>query len=650
MGRINKLDISVANLIAAGEVVDRPSSALKELIENAVDSGADKITVEIKRGGVALLRVTDNGCGMTKEDLPVAVLRHATSKIRTADDLESISTLGFRGEALAAISAVADIRILSRVSGAEDGALLEAKAGCVPFLSDVGCAIGTTVIAEDIFSNLPARQKFLKSDRTEAMSCHSVAEKLALSHPEIAFSFISDGVERFSTSGDGKRYNALYAVYGKQFCDSLIEIDGEINNIRVSGFVGNSLNNRANRGMQNFFINGRFVRSRTAQAALEEAFSSYMAEGKFPVCAMWIDLDPKSVDVNVHPAKLEVKFSNEKPVFEAVYYTVRKSLEEYTGKAQMKLRDVSFNFTASEAPISAGRPKEDIKISVFENSSSKALSSNNSFFKDEDVPPTPPVPDTEPIFAAPAREQHTTLNSPRPSDFYSSYSKFAAKPTDNEEKPVTVYPRAIEEEKTELIKAEKIEQIKYIGIVFDTYILAYRGDELLIIDKHAAHERVIYEEMMKNLKADSEPAKMLLIPIEIKLTQNELAAILDFAEDIKKSGFEFSVDGSTLLVDQIPGFLTNDTAYDLIVSLAGSLVDGEGSSAVIKRDTLFSKSLYSASCKAAMKGGVHDGEEHILWLLSELSRCEDIKVCPHGRPVVTVLSHNYLDRAFGRLL
>lgn len=644
MGRINKLDISVANLIAAGEVVDRPSSALKELIENAVDSGADKITVEIRRGGIALMRVADNGCGMTKEDLPVAVLRHATSKIKTAEDLERISTLGFRGEALAAISAVADIRILSRVKDSEEGALLEAKAGCVPYISDVGCSIGTTVIAENIFSNLPARQKFLKSDRTEGMSCHSVCEKLALSHPEIAFSFISDGVERFSTSGDGKRYNTLYAVYGKQFCESLIELDGEIGNICVSGFVGNSLNNRANRGMQNFFINGRFVRSRTAQAALEEAFSSYMAEGKFPVCALWIDLDPKSVDVNVHPGKLEVKFSNEKPVFEAVYYSVRKALEDYTGKAQMKLRDVSFNFSATDAPVSAGRPKEDVKISVFENPAPV----DTSFYKEEDVPPTPPAPEIESVFS-PTFTKSTVLNSPRPSDFYSSYSKFATKPENNHPAPVTVYPKDIERELNKN-KSDEIEQIKYIGTVFDTYILASKGDELLIIDKHAAHERVIYEEMMKNLKADSEPAKMLLIPIEVSLTQNELAAISDFADDIKKSGFEFSVDGNALYVDQIPGFLTNDAAHDLLVDLAGSLADGEGQNAIIKRDTIFSKSLYSASCKAAMKGGIHDGEEHILWLLSELSRCEDIKVCPHGRPVVTVLSHNYLDRAFGRLL
>lgn len=660
MGRINKLDISVANLIAAGEVVDRPSSALKELIENAVDSGADKITVEVRRGGVAMMRVTDNGCGMSKEDVSVAVLRHATSKIKNAEDLGSILTLGFRGEALAAISAVADLRILSRTADSEDGALLESKAGSVPMVSDVGCAVGTTVIAENIFSNLPARQKFLKSDRTEAMSCYAVAEKLAMSHPEIAFTFISDGTERFATSGDGNRFNALYALFGKEFSSKLISVTGSNGAITVDGYVGNSLNNRANRGMQHFFINGRFVRSRTAQAALEEAFSSYMAEGKFPVCALWIDIPPSAVDVNVHPAKLEVKFSNEKPVFEAVYYAVRYALQSYTGKAELKLKEDPFRFKATQSPVAAGR--EVIKEkphTLFDVSPVKETATSLPTFCD--VPPTPPPPDEPPAFFGSRGNGSADLASPKPSEFYSSYEKFATSPKTADYSPVRVdlppsdnsdvFAKDADAVREDPTKEEApIVPIEYIGIVFDTYILGRREEELLIIDKHAAHERVIYEEMMRNLKADSEPPQMLLVPLELHIPQDHLAAVLDFADDIKAAGFEFAVDNGALVIDQIPGFLTLDAASDLIEQLAASLAEGEGQSAVIKRDTLFSRSLYSASCKAAMKGGVRDGEPHLRWLLDELARCEDIKVCPHGRPVVTVLSHSYLDRAFGRLL
>ncbi len=679
MAKINKLDISVANLIAAGEVVDRPSSALKELIENAVDSGADKITVEIRRGGIALMRVTDNGCGMEKEDIPVSVLRHATSKISKASDLESILTLGFRGEALAAISAVADIRILSRTKTSEIGALLEAEAGAVPMISDVGCAEGTTVIVENIFSNLPARQKFLKSDRTESMSCHAVTEKLALSHPEIAFTFISDGAERFSTAGDGNRFNVLYALFGREFSDKLVSVNGENGNIKVDGYVGNSLNNRANRGMQYFFINGRFVRSRTAQAALEEAFNSYMAEGKFPVCALWITIPPNAVDVNVHPAKLEVKFSSEKPVFEAVYYAVRSALKAYTGKAELKLKASSpFNFTATESPVPAGRVSDSLRPSSLLDSFVPVTAAGSV-----EVPP-PPSDNEAPSFNSfvPSSAHiampndcadslnGTMLSSHFPtSEFYSSYAKYSEPPKTEQYAPVKVEADVLlesEPSKTDnksiLANNDCVDSIvcdsanvsivpiEYIGIVFDTYILAKRLDELLIIDKHAAHERVIYEEMMRNLKADSEPSKMMLVPITLRLPPEQLAAILEYGDDIKASGFDFYVEDERLCIDQIPGFLTVDAAHDLIESLAGSIADGEGSSALVKRDTLFSRSLYSASCKAAMKGGVFDGEDHLKWLLAELSRCEDIKVCPHGRPVVTVLSRSYLDRSFGRLL
>ena len=318
MGKINQLSFAVANLIAAGEVVDRPASVVKELLENSIDAGADSITVEINRGGVSLIRVCDNGHGISKEDLPLAIKRHATSKISGAEDLDSIVTLGFRGEALAAISAVSDVKIISKTKDAPLGHLLTSMAGGEVEVCEVGCADGTTVIVENIFSNVPARRKFLKKDVTEAMAVTAVVEKIALSRPDIAFNYIIDGQRRFTTAGDGRVKNTVYAILGRDFASRLVEVNSEYEGIRIYGFVGRSDNCRANRNMQNFFINGRYVKSKTACAAIEQAYSSYIAEGKFPVCVLFIDISPMAVDVNVHPAKLEVKFSNEKAVFESV--------------------------------------------------------------------------------------------------------------------------------------------------------------------------------------------------------------------------------------------------------------------------------------------------------------------------------------------
>jgi len=686
MGKINKLDFSVANLIAAGEVVDRPSPAFKEIIENAVDSGATQITAEIRRGGVSLIRVTDNGCGIDREDLPVSILRHATSKIRTAADLENILTLGFRGEALAAISAVADLKILSRTADSEEGALLESSPGSAAQISNVACAEGTTVIIENIFANFPARQKFLKSDRTEGASCYGVAERLALSHPDISFTFISDGVEKFSTSGDGSKINTLYALYGREFTGKLIEVSNSSGSINVNGFIGNSLNNRANRALEIFFINGRFVRSRTAQAALEEAFSSYMAEGKFPVCALWIDIPAGNVDVNVHPAKLEVKFSNERPVFEAVYYAVRSALKSYTGQAELKLKDEpvnssGFRFSASDSSIPAGRSIENSKpLTLFEGSDLNTdLSSSSAGSKDvvcsiKENKCLNYISET--LFPSTSYGTHSVnLASGSVSDFYSGYSKYSVAPDNDPSSESSVShsknAELIEEhivDDSDSGETRKIDTdinlsvpattdtkkdlipIRYVGIVFNTYIIAEREDQLLIIDKHAAHERVLYEEMANNISADSFSPQMLLVPIDLSLNSNEAASLNDYKAELVKAGFEFDISDNSVLINQIPGVLTPDQASDMLISFVGAITDGEGRDPVIDRDGIFKRSLYTAACKAAMKGGIFDGEEHLVWLCNELSRCEDIKVCPHGRAVVTVLSHNYLDRSFGRLL
>ena len=328
MAKINVLSFAVANLIAAGEVVDRPASAVKEMLENSIDAGATRITVEIQNGGVSFIRVCDNGCGMEPDDLPIAVRRHATSKIKVAEDLESVETLGFRGEALAAIASVSDMRIISKTADAEYGAMLEVKAGNIVALTERACATGTTIIVENLFANVPARRKFLKRDVTEASAVSVWVEKIALSQPGIAIKLIVDGTVKFETAGDGELKNAIYSIYGRDFASRLIYVCTEIDGVEVKGYIGRSDNFKSNRNFQNFFINKRFIKSKTAMAALEQAYSSYIPSEKFPCCVLDIGVSPRAVDVNVHPAKLEVKFSNEKPIFDAIYYTVKTALED----------------------------------------------------------------------------------------------------------------------------------------------------------------------------------------------------------------------------------------------------------------------------------------------------------------------------------
>ena len=366
MGKINVLSFEIANLIAAGEVVERPSSVLKELLENSIDSGATSIVAEIKHGGVSLIRVTDNGCGMEREDLPVALQRHATSKIREKDDLSSIMTLGFRGEALAAISSVSEMTIISKTKTAESATMLSAEAGKVVDISEVFAADGTTVVVNNLFYNVPARRKFLKKDATEAMNVAALVEKVALSRPDISIQLLIDGEEKFKTPGDNDLLSTIYAIFGKAFASKLIEIDGEADGIRVTGFVGRSDNVKKNRNFMNVFINGRYVKSLTAQAAIERAFTSYIAPEAFPTCVIFIEMNPSTVDVNVHPAKLEVKFADERTVFEIVYYTVKSALEKHEYRPEMELSKpkAEKNLQGAFVPIGADTKGEQLRMSV----------------------------------------------------------------------------------------------------------------------------------------------------------------------------------------------------------------------------------------------------------------------------------------------
>lgn len=641
MGNIHVLSFEVANLIAAGEVVERPSSVLKELIENSIDSGATKIVAEIKRGGIALIRVTDNGCGMTRDDLPVALKRHATSKIRDEHDLAAIMTLGFRGEALAAISSVSRMMIITKTKDAEVGSMLTATAGQVDVLSDVECADGTTVTVEDLFFNVPARRKFLKKESTEAMNVAALVEKVALSRPDISIQLLVDGEERFKTPGGGDRERTAYAVLGRDFAEKTIPVDGTTGGIHVYGLIGRSDNVRKNRNLENIFINGRYVKSLTAAAALEKAYTSYIAPESFPACVLFLDMDPMSVDVNVHPAKLEVKFSDERAVFEAVYYTVRHALEssEYRPEFALGKKADTKNFVPPA-------PAEQIKFAPSGAHADRPPVSDR---------PTVPAPSsfygTKPTVPPSAAAR---VESGKPSF---SYSERRETLTPRESlRVLDAYRKAEPEEKTPApmpaptdVAGKTAPEYHYVGEAFDCYVMIeYRGD-LLIIDKHAAHERVIFEELKARQAEDGRvSSQTLLLPLAVSLTADEYAAVTDFSEELRAVGFDFDLGERVVNIKAIPERIDLSDAEGLFVQMADELAGGRGNPAVTESNRR-ERTLYQVACKAAIKGGRVYDRSVIDWLIGKILSLPDITVCPHGRPIAYKITKHELDKQFDRI-
>ena len=548
MAKINVLPFSVANLIAAGEVVDRPASVIKELMENAIDAGATRITVEIQNGGVTFMRVTDNGCGMTPEDLPIAIRRHATSKIREAEDLEEILTLGFRGEALAAIASVSDIRIISKTADAEYGAVMEAHGGEEITVTEQGCSTGTSVIVENLFANVPARRKFLKKDVTETMAVAANVEKLALSNPQISFRFVADGNVKLETAGDGNLKSTVYALYGREFANRLLEVQGENEGVEVSGFIGRTDNFKANRNFQNFFVNGRYVKSKTAMAALEQAYTSYMPPEKFPCCVLTVTVNPAKVDVNVHPAKLEVKFSNEKAIFEAVYYTVRSALESNVTRPAMKLETgfrrsmpTGVRLSDSTVPIEDHTPQKPLQQRQLsydlkgETQPQPQMRMTAAEYREEmKLPPvSPPKPEKQSVSVK--REEPQKQTEPK------ERSDVPQEPVKTP--PAEMPPVAEETPKTQPVMAQKDAPVaevaqslayRIVGDVFHSYVIVETGDKMLIIDQHAAHERILFEQLKAGLHEMEICSQILMLPIDSMMTAAEVEILKEYDGELKK--------------------------------------------------------------------------------------------------------------------
>lgn len=686
MARIQVLDKHTAELIAAGEVVERPASVMKELLENAIDAGATAITAEIKNGGVSYLSVSDNGCGIERDDVPTAFLRHATSKVRTERDLDAIGTLGFRGEALASIAAVARVELITAVKDALCGTHYEIEGGEETALEEVGCPVGTTIVIRDIFYNVPARMKFLKKDVGEANAVQGVVEKLALSHPEISVRFIRDGREVLVTPGTGDLKACLYTVLGRDFTGSLIPVSYELNGVTVSGYVSRPAASRANRTMQHFFVNGRYVKTRTAAAALEQAFKGSIMVGRFPSCVLFVSLAPSAVDANVHPAKIEVRFVSEKPVFDAVYYGVKQALEQGDSR---KMTAVPAAGTAA-----AGRPGPDAAArgSLTGVNDAAGIPAGKSETAGRDEPPseikaavTPPaeghskVSSTFQPTAVPAMtrsilhdaetfswktgksdlayrsslermadiavEEPTATGKP-PEKTSLTEAADAARTAETAAVPETVAAvdgDAVKETQTQWETPAAKPEIRYIGEIFRTYILAEMDGAVYCIDKHAAHERLLYNRLKT---MENNEAQILLSPITVTLSAEEYAALCEAKDALTETGFEVEdFGGTTLLVRAVPAILTDCDSAATLQEIARGLLEGRRDLAVEKRDWIY----HSTACRSAIKAGDISRPEELKWLAQQVLWNEEIRYCPHGRPVCVEWTKKELEKQFGRL-
>lgn len=667
MPKIVQLSRHVADLIAAGEVVERPASVVKELVENAIDAGAARITVEIQNGGMTFIRISDNGCGMAPEDAHTAFLRHATSKIRNKDDLAAISTLGFRGEALAAISAVSRIDLLTKAADTP-GVSLHLEAGQITQEAPAGCPEGTTILVRDLFYNTPARMKFMKSDQAEASAVFLAVQQQALAHPEIAFRFLKDGQEQLSTAGSGDRMAAIYTVFGREIANNMIEVKGSWEQFTVRGFVTKPTCTRGNRSYQYFFVNSRFIKSRMLSAALEEAYKNQLMVGRFPVCVLEIDLPVQAVDVNVHPAKTEVKFLSERGAFDAVHYAVLSALNKAPGRPAVQLPksrqdqiagSVSSNIPASKKDFFQTKTAEEFRRTASaaeENPFEKPVrpaAKPVSVFVDEpsflsaalsspvQVPersvkapePAPVVPKAEPV--APAPMEAPAPLTPVPEEEHFPLGRKAASA------PTKLTP-APEPESQQTLSIPEV-SFRVIGETMDTYILVEQGESLLLIDKHAAHERVLFEK----LKSEEHPVmpQLLLQPVPVQLTKPEAQAVLENLPLLQSLGFDVSEFADLQLVlRQIPSDLTEEDACATLEAFAEDLLTGKRPSQADLRDNL----LHTMACKAAIKAGWHTQPREREALVREVLSRDDIKYCPHGRPVCIELTKKELEKQFKR--
>ena len=642
MPKIIQLSPHIANLIAAGEVVERPASVAKELLENSVDAGASKVTIEIKDGGMTYLRITDNGCGMTAEDAKTAFLRHATSKLRSAEDLSAIGTMGFRGEALAAIASVSRIEIMTKTPGAISGISLTLEAGKITEECEVGCPEGTTIIVRDLFFNTPARMKFMKSDTVEGSRVAAAVQMQALAHPEVAFQLVRDGKQVLSTPGNGGLHAAVYCVYGRE-CAKMVPVESRWDQYSLSGFVSKPTDSRPSRALQTFFVNNRPVKSKLLIAAFEEAYRNQIMVGKFPSCVLHLNMPANTLDVNVHPAKTEVKFLNEKAVFDCVHYGVLGALNKTSDRPQVEFKPqpVSIPAVPPAAEPQKAPPKKD---NFFRTMTPEEFKTFSTALADAPQPKKEAAAATVQKIQRPANmplRETVMLPAVQEAVKTPELPKLPEKPTP---KPVPVpMPEPEPEMEQETFAMPEVQDWRMVGELYNSYIIVEQGENAFLIDKHAAHERILFEKLKANQEKIS--AQALLSPISVRLSPSAAGELLGNRELLTALGFEIEEFGeNTILLRQIPMDLGVEEAAETIETLASDLLAGRRSKPETVRDEL----LHTVACKAAIKAGWRNDEAELLAVCKQVMAREDLKYCPHGRPICVTLSKKQLEKQFKR--
>ena len=625
MGKIQVLDGETINKIAAGEVVERPSSVVKELVENAIDAGATAVTVEIQDGGTSLIRITDNGSGMEKDDISMAFLRHSTSKIRSAQDLQTIRSLGFRGEALSSISAVAQVELLTKTAHAMTGCRYRIDGGVEKSIEDIGCPDGTTFIVRQLFYNTPARRKFLKSNMTEAGYISDLMARLSMSHPEVSFKFINNRQNRLHTSGNGRLKDILYHIYGRDISANLLPVETEQNGVHMTGFIGKPIICRGNRSYENYFINGRYIKSPVITQAIEDAYKTFTRVHKFPFAVLHFTLDTAELDVNVHPTKMEVRFSHGQELYKFIYESLRHVLLGKELIPEVKPSEPKKTTAAVRPGRTVDQPTSGLMKHPIEQLTAQTATSPKR---------TPePKPDTRP------EPKETKEKFPEP---FEKKRLETLRASTVEEKP-----QQYELFETGLLTKEARVRHKLIGQVFETYWIVEYDGKLFIIDQHAAHEKVLYEKLMKRFKENQPMTQMVQPPIILTLSMTEIDLLNRYMDEFKKMGFEFeSFGGKEYALRGVPSDLYGFTGKEMVTELLDELA---GEFERMRTDVIGDK-IATMACKAAVKGNMRISAKEADALIEELLKAENPYTCPHGRPTIISMTKTELEKRFKRIV
>ena len=686
MGNITLLDQATIDKIAAGEVVERPSSVVKELVENAIDAGSSAITVEIKDGGISFIRISDNGCGIDPSDIKTAFLRHSTSKIRSVEDLLTISSLGFRGEALSSISAVSMVELLTKTKDSLCGVKYIIEGGAEKSMEEAASPDGTTFFVRNLFYNTPARKKFLKSSMTEAGYIHELMIRLALSHPEISFKFVNNGQTKLHSSGNHSLKDVIYQVYGRDISNNLVEIDAEENGVRIKGYIGKPNVFRGNRNFETYFVNGRYIKSNIIAKGIEDAYKGYLMQHQYPFCVLQFEMDGSDLDVNVHPTKMELRFSNQQALYDFVFRTVREGLDRKEYIPQVTVEEPK---KVSLAPKPMAQPKPVSKLvtetvqksvippkPVIPEKSATPQERNLDYFlaqmrervkadhasRENKSPyqqkfeqkPLQPVAEKKTVKPAEVPKQTEAvkpveafkpqvIKEDRPS--YGTKSAAEPKP---EKKPAEVTePQQMELFDKKLLAEESIKEHKIIGQLFDTYWLVEFDEKLFIIDQHAAHEKVLYERTLKGLKNKEHTSQLLSPPMVLSLSMQEEALLKKYMQHFTDLGYEIEhFGGMEYQICAVPGNLYNINKKELFIEILDNLSELSGRN----NPDLILEKIASMSCKAAVKGNMKMSRMEMESLIKELLTLDNPYQCPHGRPTIISMSKYEIEKKFKRIV